>query len=331
MKTVSDIGERKLIELASLIYQEHHESVDLTDDCAIIPINEDFLLASTDMISERTHIPKGMKPWQIGWFATAINLSDIAAKGGYPLGILLSLGMPKSFPESSFLELNKGASSCATRYNTTIIGGDTKENDHLVLCGTALGKVKQEYYLSRKGANPGDVVAVTGELGKAAAGFYELQKEIKHGNINSLCEPIPRVFEGILLAETKKVHCCMDLSDGLSSSLYQLADLNNIGFQIHHELLPISTQLHSYAKNDSTLNESHLSLHFGGDYELLLTASKKHFPTLQEILNQYETPLTVIGEVITEHKIYIDNNIGKKAILPNLGSVSYTHLTLPTN
>ena len=324
MKTVSDIGERKLIELASYIYHEHHESVDLTDDCAILPLNEDFFLASTDMISEQTHIPNGMKPWQIGWFAIAINLSDIAAKGGHPLGLLLSIGMPRSFPESSFLELIKGASSCATRYDTKIIGGDTKENDHLVLCGTALGAVKQEYFLSRKGAIAGDVVAVTGELGKAAAGFYELQKEIRQGSINSLCEPTPRVFEGISLAETKKVHCCMDLSDGLSSSLYQLADLNNIGFQIYHESLPVSTQLQSYAKNDSTLDESHLALHFGGDYELVITTSREHITTLQEILNQYETQLTVIGDVITEHKIYIDNNIGKNAILPNLG---YEHFT----
>jgi len=327
MKTVSDIGERKLIELASLIYQEHHESVDFTDDCAILPINDEYFLASTDMISEKTHIPKGMKPWQIGWFATAINLSDIAAKGGHPLGVLLSIGMPRSFHESSFLELIKGASSCANRYDTKIIGGDTKENDHLVLCGTALGKVKKEHFLSRKGANPGDVVAVTGELGKAATGFYELQNEIKQGNINCLCEPTPRLFEGISLAETKKIHCCMDLSDGLSSSLYQLADLNNVGFQIHYELLPISTQLRSYAKKDRALDESYLALHFGGDYELVLTTSKDHISNLQEVLDQYHTPLTVIGEVISEQKIYIDDNMKKKIVLPNLGYENFTDKT----
>jgi thiamine-monophosphate kinase len=168
------------------------------------------------------------------------------------------------------------------------------------------------------------VVAVTGEIGKAAAGFYELQNEIRQGNINNLCEPTPRVFEGIAFAESAKVHCCMDLSDGLSSSLYQLADLNSIGFQIHHELLPVSAQLHSYALNDSTLDESHLALHFGGDYELLITASKENITTLQEILDQFNTPLTVIGEVISEHKVYIDNNFGKNSILPNLG---YEHFS----
>jgi thiamine-monophosphate kinase len=319
MRTVSNLGERKLIELASMIYHEHHDNVDLTDDCAILPLNGEYLLATSDMISEKTHIPKRVKPWQIGWFATAINLSDIAAKGGRPIGILLSLGLPRSFSESSFLDLIKGASSCADKYESAIIGGDTKENDHLVISGTALGKVKKDFYLSRNGAKSDDVVAVTGNLGKAAAGFYELQQDKKQGSINELCEPKPRVFEGISLAETRKVHCCMDISDGLSSSLYQLGSLNNLGFHIQSELLPISPRLKSYAEKDSTLDILHLALHFGGDYELLLTAPSEDIDYLQQILNDFNTPLTVIGKVIEENAVYIDRKSQKKTILPNLG------------
>lgn len=323
MKTVSDIGERELINLAKQIYQEHDESIDLSDDCATIPINDEYVLASTDMISVKTHIPKGMSSWQIGWFITAINLSDIAAKGGHPIGILLSLGLPKTFPKSSFLNLIKGASSCAIHFNTSIIGGDTKENDQLVLSGTALGKIKKEYFLSRKGAVPGDIIAVTGRVGKAAAGLYELQNNIKHGAINELCEPIPRVNEGIFFAETKKVHCCMDLSDGISASLYQLADLNNVGFQIEEDQLPVSNRLIELARTDTSLDVTHLSLHFGGDYELLITTSEENFQYLKEEIKKYDVELTKVGSVIEEKKIYIQTAKNTRLILPNLG---YEHL-----
>jgi thiamine-monophosphate kinase len=303
MKTISDLGERKLIKLASNIYSEDNASVDLTDDCAIISMDDTYLLASSDMISEKTHIPKKMTPWQIGWFITAINLSDIAAKGGHPLGVLLSMGLPKTYPESSFVELIKGASSCAVVFNTMIIGGDTKEHETMVLTGTALGKVKKDCFMSRKGALTGDVVAVTGSLGAAAAGFYSLKLDNQNSGINALCEPTPRVLEGMALAETKKVHCCMDLSDGLSSSLYQLSELNKTGFEVQQNLLPLSSELQSFSKKDPQIDLVQSALHFGGDYELLLTSSKENIYSLQKTLKKFNTNLTVIGEVVEDQEI----------------------------
>ncbi len=324
-ETVSDVGERELIKMASSIYKEHNPFVDLTDDCAIIPIADEYILSSSDMISEKTHIPHGMTPWQIGWFITAVNLSDIAAKGGKPVGILLSLGMPQVYPISSFLELIKGASSCATHYKTSIIGGDTKENDHLVISGTALGRVNKNFFMSRKGVQSDDVIAVTGTLGKAAAGFYSLKNQEKSGEINALCEPIPRVAEGQKLAETRLVHSCMDLSDGLSSSLYQLAELNHVGFEIEKEKLPISKELHDIASHDSTVDDLYLSLHYGGDYELLIAASKKNISLFQKKLKESNVSLTVIGRVSSDEEgVFISESNGKKDVLPNLG---YEHFT----
>lgn len=324
-ETVSDIGERALIKMASSIYKEHNNSVDLTDDCAIIPIADEYILSSSDMISEKTHVPHGMTPWQIGWFTTAINLSDIAAKGGNPVGILLSVGMPPTYPVSSFLDLIKGASSCATRYNTSIIGGDTKENDHLVISGTALGRVHKDFFMSRKGVQSDDVIAVTGTLGKAAAGFHSLKNQKKSGEINALCEPNPRIIEGKKLAETGLVHSCMDLSDGLSSSLYQLAELNHVGFEIQKEKLPISKELLVISSQDPTVDELYLSLHYGGDYELLFTASEKDISLFKKKLDEINVPLTVIGKVISgKEAVFICDSNENNEILPNLG---YEHFT----
>jgi len=324
MRTVSDIGERGLIKLAYEIYKEHDESVDLTDDCSVIPLGNEYILASSDMISEKTHIPGGMTPWQIGWFVTSVNLSDIAAKGGSPLGVLLSFGLPRSYPELSFLDVIKGASSCATKFDTSIIGGDTKEHEYLVISGTALGKVKQDCFMSRRGAQPGDVVVVTGHLGKAAIGFHLLKEGIKTSSVNALCEPIPRVFEGMILAETKKVHCCMDISDGLSSSLYQLSELNNVGFEIERESLPLSSELQHFSKKDSSLDMFHLGLHYGGDYELLFTTDKESIPLLRESLDQFKTPLRVIGNVTVEKDIVLRTGLERQEPLLNQG---YEHFS----
>lgn len=324
MKTVSDIGERGLIKLASQIYKENNDSIDLDDDCAKIPIKDDYLLVTSDLISEQTHIPPEMTPWQIGWFVTAINLSDVAAKGGYPLGVLISLGLPKNYPLSSFSNLIKGASCCATQFNTAIIGGDTKENQNLVASGTALGKIKKNLLMSRKGSQLGDLVAVTGSLGKAAAGYYSLKKSKKHESNNALCEPVPRIKEGNILAKTKKVHCCMDLSDGISSSLYQLSDLNNIGFEIDQEKLPVSKRLQSQLEKENDIDRMYSLFHFGGDYELLLTSSPKDISSLQKTLQSLNTSLTVIGKVIKEKKIFLKKSKRNKYILPNRG---YEHLS----
>ena len=218
----------------------------------------------------------------------------------------------------------KGASSCATKFETSIIGGDTKEHDYLVISGTALGKVKKDCFMSRRGAEPGDVVVVTGHLGKAAIGFHLLKNGFKTSSVNALCEPVPRVFEGMALAKTKKVHCCMDISDGLSSSLYQLSELNNVGFEIVKESLPLSSELQHFSKKDSSLDVLHLGLHHGGDYELLFTTDEDSVSFLKESLDSFQISLEVIGKVTTEKDIVLRTENERKEPLLNQG---YEHFS----
>jgi thiamine-monophosphate kinase len=259
-----------------------------------------------------------MKPWQIGWFTVAVNLSDISAKGGKPLGLALSIGLPKNTSESFLKELMKGADACATQFGTSIVGGDTKETREIILSGTAFGTVKKDEFMGRKGAKPGDIVAVTGKLGKAAAGYYALKHNMRNKEIlKGLLEPIPRIKEGIALAKTKIISSSMDISDGLSSSLYQLQELNNVGFEIDKEKIPLPTALLKFeGKKDINIYE--YAMHFGGDYELLLTLPRDKFDKAQKSLVKTGTPLTVIGEVTKEKKINIIDGQTKK-ILQNKG------------
>jgi len=319
VKKLSDLGERKVIRLISNILSKGDEAVGIGDDCAALDFGEEYLLISTDMISKKTHVPKIMTPWQIGWFVVAINLSDIAAKGGKPLGLVLSLGLPGDTSDSFLEELTRGANACATTHDTSIIGGDTKENPSVTICGTVFGTVKKNEFMSRKGTKIGDIVAITGTLGKAGAGYYIIQSRKENDEIlKGLMEPKPRINEGIALAREKIVSSCMDISDGLSSSLYQLQELNNVGFEIEKEKIPLSQMLLKLAKENENLDIYKYCLHFGGDYELLLTIPPSEFEKAQRSVEKTGNFLTNIGQVTKGNEVCIVDGSVKK-ILPNEG------------
>jgi thiamine-monophosphate kinase len=323
VKNISDLGERKAIQLIANILSKGEVAVGIGDDCAAFEFGDEYLLVSTDMISEKNHIPPVMKPWQIGWFIVAINLSDLAAKGGRPLGLVLSLGLPKKISEQFLKELIRGADDCAKFFRTSIVGGDTKESEDVTICGAILGRVKKNEFMSRRGAKPGDVVAVTGTLGKAGAGYYAL----KYGKqdkklLKGLLEPIPRIKEGRMLAKEKFVTACMDISDGLSSSLYQLQTINNVGFAIEKEKIPISQMLLN-CPLEKELEIYEYALHFGGDYELLLTLPSDTVDQAITSVARANNCLTIIGKVTKEDKITLIKGKRKK-ILPDRG---YEHFS----
>ncbi|MEA3457449.1 MAG: thiamine-phosphate kinase [Candidatus Thermoplasmatota archaeon] len=318
MKRLSDLGERKAIQLIHDILSSGDEAIGIGDDCAAFEFGEKYLLVSTDMITAETHIHKKMTPWQVGWFVVAINLSDIAAKGGKPLGLVLSLGLPRSTSDIFLKELMEGADSCATMHGTSIVGGDTKENPNVTICGTVFGIVKKNEFMSRKGAKPGDVVAITGTLGKAGVGHYALQHSIENEEITKgLFEPSPRLEEGMVLAGLKMINSCMDISDGLSSSLYQLQELNNVGFEIEKKRIPLAKDLVKLA-NQENLDAYEYGLHFGGDYELLLTVYPDKFEKVKRSIEKAGTSLTAIGHVTKNRKIHVVDG-GSKKILSNGG------------
>jgi thiamine-monophosphate kinase len=316
VKTLSDLGERKAIQRIVETVTKGDVAVGIGDDCAAIQIRDEYILVTTDMITKKTHIPKGMSPFQIGWFVIAINLSDIAAKGGEPLGVVLSLGLPRNTKEGFLKQLMKGADQCATRFGTSIIGGDTKENPELTLCGTAIGMVKKKEFMPRKGMKPWDIVTVTGSLGKAAAGYLALQHRMKEKEMTAgLFEPVPRIPEGRALAQKKIVSSCMDISDGLSSSLYQLQDVNHMGFVIEKEKIPLSPALKRFGFEKDIVE---YGLHFGGDYELLVILPFSKVRIARQVVKKAGGMLTVIGHVTKQKEIVLLSG-KKKTLLKNKG------------
>jgi len=303
---LKDIGEREAIKIMAELYG----SVNL-DDCATIDAGNEFFLITTDMVNEKTHFPRGATPYQIGWFVVAINLSDIAAKGGIPVGVALSVGLPADEDVDFIREFSRGADDCAKKFGTEIIGGDTKEVNSVTICGTAIGRVKKSIFMPRKGCHPGDVVCVTGELGMAGAAL----KALEAGNdefADKILMVNPRVREGIAAASVHGVTASMDISDGLASSLYQLMEINGMGFSINAEDIPV----HEMAELRG--NGIELALYYGGDYELLFTVPPDKFGDVRKAVMGTGCRLTAVGEVIDNKAVMLVED-GREKIMENRG------------
>lgn len=277
--TIYELGETAIV---SQIIE--HLNIEF-EDCAILDLTDtEYLVATTDMFHRKTDFPEGIAAWQIGWMCVAGTLSDIAAMGAHPCGVLVSMGLPDLEP--AFVDsMIDGMNACASECGTRIIGGDTDSHQELTISGTALGRISKGRILRRKGANIGDLVCVTGYLGTAGAGMKALAHGIEDPiAIKKLFEPIPRIKEGTRLAESGAATSMMDNSDGLALSLYQLAEINRCGFVIWADSLPVLPEI-----------DTDLAMYAGGDFELLFTVAPERLSDAEDACE-----LTVIGEVTME-------------------------------
>lgn len=295
---ISELNERALIEhIQGLLARQGKETIvgPGEDDCAVLDIvGDDYLLSTTDMLHRETDFPPQMSGWQIGWMSAAVNLSDLASKGARPLGMLMAIGIPPDMELGFFDDIIKGMNDCAQRSGTQVIGGDMDSHRELTITGTALGLVNKDLLIRRNGANPKDMVCVTGNLGTAGAALFSLQKKIAVNEkiLKALFEPVPRIDEGMALAKTRAITSMMDISDGLALSLHDIAKASCVGFRIYEDKLPVLGDVKKILKGDE-LTEAVFFM--GGDFELLFTVSA-------DMINEAKKAcrFSVIGEVIKQ-------------------------------
>lgn len=298
MPRLFDIGERNIV--ADMIKKFDHDGArELGDDCGIIGMGNEYILITTDMITQATHMPSGSKPNDIGWYAAAINLSDIAAMGGEPMGMLFALGLPRDLESEWLGALSAGIQDCCSSFGVPVLGGDTKENSTLTISGTAIGRVSKDQILRRSGAQPGDIIAMTGKLGRGI--IWSRNKD----DSSILLRIEPRLNEGRILAASGAVTSCIDMSDGLSTSLHHLSRSSKVGLQVVFEQIPMMASLNHDGKMSS--------LHYGGDYELLFTiAPSKRDAFMKSVQN---IPITEIGQVTAEMGIVLSVNGARENLL----------------
>ena len=299
MSSLKEVGERHLIENIMSVIRPSPGTIGTKDDAAVIPVNGD-VVACSDIVTFERHMPTGMSFEKFGWTAAAVNFSDLAAMGARPIGILASLAMPEDMDESELYDIMSGLDQCAEFVGTTIVGGDTKPGNGTISC-TALGTMEGRRPMMRNGANIGDLVAVTGGLGGAAAGFRAIENGLEAEEaIFKLMTPIPLVYEGIELSDCGKVTSCIDLSDGLATAANTICEQSHVGMEIVYEFLPIDQDVDEVSER-LRIPKKDLVLGWGGEYELMFTFPKSEIETLQNT----GVFFSIIGHVTDDDGAYL--------------------------
>ena len=283
---VSDIGEKELVR-----YIISNSKDIVPDDTAVTKFKDENLISTCDLLIQSRHFPKNMSYFDMGFKAVTVNVSDLAAMGAEPLGFLLAIALPKDLRFECFKEIIDGVLTACEVYSIPLIGGDTNEASEIIISGTALGLCDRP--LMKNTSNPGDLIAITGDIGLAALGFH-LEN---HNNTYTerALRPIARIREGIEIRKAGATSAT-DITDGLASELYEMRH-DNIGFMIHESLFGISDEYRQLA-DKLNLNYLELLLHVGEDFELVFTIPKDN---LENLSIDYK----VIGEVTDSEKIEI--------------------------
>ncbi len=320
---IKKLGEFGLINRLTEKMREYNGSVllGIGDDAAAVKIDKDSnLLAASDMFVEGSHFLLSMlSPRQLGHKALAAGISDIAAMGGIPRFTLISAGWP-SYVDLGFTEeVYRGFQALASRFEVQVIGGDTVKSPQIILDIIVLGEVKGAP-VTRGGAKPGDLIAVTGRLGASGAGLNLLKEpaansllippEIRESLIKAHLEPYPRVEAAAVLRLGRSLNAMIDISDGLASEINHICESSGTGALLHADKLPVDAETRDAARA-LKLSWLDLALYGGEDYELLVTMSKAAFTGAKEALMLRGIELTEIGEILpTEEGILIETNDG---------------------
>jgi thiamine-monophosphate kinase len=267
------------------------------DDAALLePPKGTDLVATVDTLVCGTHFLEGADPRSIGHRAMAVNLSDMAAMGATPAWATLALTLP-GVDVPWLEEFAAGLLQLGAEHAVELVGGDTTRGP-LTVSVQIMGYVPHGTALRRSGAGAGDILAVSGTLGDAAAGLELLRKPaaIPTAQMQALIQrfnyPAPRVQLGV--AARGVASAAMDLSDGLVGDLPKLALASGLAAHVDVEKLPLSA-----AMLDTTGMQQarDWALAGGEDFELLLAVSPGSFPALLRSADQLNLTLTPIGEL----------------------------------
>ncbi len=313
-------GEFGFIEKIKTIFGTTEDIVGIGDDCAVIPMGENDLLVTTDMLIEGVHFLRSdATPEQVGYKSVAVNLSDIAAMGGRPIGTFLSIALPKDAQGEWAERFMAGFAEISRHYGVPLLGGDTTSSLRDVAVNVAVVGTCPHGAILRSGARVGDTIFVTGPLGDSGAGLKLLLERAERTPdedflVGRHYSPTPRLSEGLALAATGLVGAMMDISDGIASDLGHILRASGVGARVALDALLTSEQLERVCGRKGW-SAFEIAASAGEDYELLLTAP-------EEITQMVDFPLYPIGR-ITEGGAEIEWHKGDERC--DFTSVGFTH------
>lgn len=244
--TVADVGEFGLIRRVTHgRVQPPSTLLGPGDDAAVVAAPDGRVVATTDVLCEGVHFRLDWSsPEQVGRKAVAVNLADVAAMGAVPTAILIGLGCPAATPVAVIDELANGLWAAAGAAGVGVVGGDMVTAEHLVLSITALGDLEGRAPVTRGGARAGDVIAVCGRLGWAAAGLAVLGRGFRSpvAVVGAQRVPEPPYAAGAEAA-TAGATAMIDVSDGLLADLGHIAEASGVSIDVRTDRLDVHQRL----------------------------------------------------------------------------------------
>lgn len=288
----------------------NHIKLGIGDDCAILESSGEDMVVTTDSLCDGTHfILSECGPRAAGRKLIAVNLSDLASMASRPIAVFLSLCLPKKAAGDLAAEVFEGVYELAKEFGVSIAGGDTNVWDGpLAIHMTAIGAVAKDGSWLRSGAQPGDHIVVSGQLGGSILG--------KHLNFH------PRVGLAQKLRELDLVSAATDISDGLGVDLLNMTVASRCGAEVNLDAVPISQAALELSIRTGKTPLEH-ALGDGEDFELLLSVPKDKIERLPSELEG--VPLTSIGTFVSRTGLWSRGKRGVQQLAPK----GYVHGVQP--
>ena len=308
-------SEFALIELLrKKIPRKMQGSFGIGDDAAVLPGSAgEKLLFTTDVLVEGVDFIRGKtRARLVGRKALAVNLSDIAAMGATPHAFVISLGIPRKLSEKWILKFYGGMIALAKKYKVLCVGGDISRSRQFFASMAMIGRTRPGEVVTRGGARPGDLIAVTGRLGGSILGRH-LRFE-------------PRIPEARFLAARFHPTAMMDLSDGLWQDLGHILKGSGVGAKLALDKIPVSRDAFKLARGNSGAALRH-ALTDGEDFELLFTLPVVKKESLERAwkLRFPRLPLSWIGRIVAGAGPISCLRKGKPTAPPRLAKKGYSH------
>jgi len=312
-QTVADTGEDGILELIRKVFPKELIAPDslvipaLLDDAAVLSgklLSDEELVVTSDVLVEGADfLFDWMSYFDLGYKSLVVNLSDLAAMGASPLGMVVVIGLPDSTPIMQLESFLEGLKKAAEEYSVILLGGDLSESKSFFCNITLLGKVPKGKALARGGVKENDCVVVTGYPGESRAGLMILQSKVSNvlsderKLVDSFLRPKARIDAAIVLREFYGIRGCIDLSDGIARDASRIAKRNNLRVIINSESLPVTERLDEFWQSRGENPQKEIAIG-GEDFELLFCCESNRFDEIKKLLEE-KSGLTVtrIGHV----------------------------------
>jgi thiamine-monophosphate kinase len=308
---IEELGEFGLIDhlTKNIIITQKSTVKGVGDDAAVLDFDGKRVLVSTDMLLEGIHFDLAYTPLKhLGYKAIQVNLSDIYAMNGIASQVTVSIGISSKFPLEAVEELYEGIYLACEKYNVDLIGGDTTSSKQgLVISVTAIGYADENDVVYRNGAQEGDLICVSGDLGGAYTGLQLLEREkliyLENPNIQPDLEGKDYIIERQLKPEARgdiiellksievKPTAMIDISDGLASEILHICKQSNKGCGLYEEKIPLDPMTFETAR-EFNLDPTVCALSGGEDYELLFTVKQADYDKIK-----FKMDITIIGYI----------------------------------